>query len=242
MKPPADVHERIDRVGRALAQALGEATVCIAVYGSAAGDDYSPGHSDVNLLVVLREVTFADLRTIGATLKREATRDLVLATPLVVQRSFLRDARDSFPMELADIAERHRVLAGEDVLVGIAVTPDRLRAQAEREARTQLLRLRAIVVHAPPEAEVRNALSALASSFAHIERALVEAPPGHLRGSALCDEVQRRHGVTLAALARLDAIREGTTPWPSGAGLDDLLGAVLRDVEALVAFVDAHAS
>ena len=51
MKPDARIQQRIAEVGGALAQALGERVVCVAVYGSAAGDDFSPGHSDVNLLL-----------------------------------------------------------------------------------------------------------------------------------------------------------------------------------------------
>jgi hypothetical protein len=100
------VEARIDALGRTLGEALGGAVVCIAVYGSAAGDDFSPGHSDVNLLLVLRDVTFADLRLIGETLRRAARPDLRVATPLVVTPSFLRDARDSYPIELADIRDR----------------------------------------------------------------------------------------------------------------------------------------
>src|SRR5262245_50883774 len=126
MKPAPEVEARIDALGRALADALGNAVACIAVYGSAAGEDFSPSHSDVNLLVVLRELSFADLRLIGETLLRSARSDLRVATPLVVTPSFLRDSLDSYPMELADIRDRHRLLAGEDLVKGLIVDREHL--------------------------------------------------------------------------------------------------------------------
>lgn len=243
MKPTADVQERIDDVGRALSQALGDGAECIAVYGSAAGDDFSPQHSDVNLLIVLRDVTFADLRLIGATLTREAPDDLLFATPLVIAPSFLTDARDSFPIELDDIAERHRVLHGTDLPKDIRVSGAHVREEAEREARSKLLHLRALVMHKPPEAEMRKALSGVVSTIALIERALLRGQQERaaVRGSALFAEVERRQGLSLQTLARLHGMREGSEPWPSGDDLDDLVRAALRDVETLVAWVDSHA-
>jgi len=242
MKPNQDTEGRIAQVAAALAQALGESVVCIAVYGSAASEDFSPAHSDVNLLLILRDVSFADLRLIGATLSREAGKDLLFATPLVITPAFLRDARDSFPIELEDIRERHRVLVGEDVLADIRVLTGHLRAQAEREARGKLLRLRALVIHRPPDEDLRQALSSLVAALVVIERALLQAKLGtRLRGEALVGAVEQHAGVKLRALPRLEEIRQGRAPWPAGADLDDLLAAVLREVEALVVFIDGHA-
>jgi hypothetical protein len=241
MRPGENVRQAIDRVGEALAQALGTRAVCVAVYGSAASDEFSPAHSDVNLLLVLQEVAFADLRLIGATLEREASPELRIATPLVVTRHFLADARDSFPIELDDIRARHRVLHGADVLAEVRVRTDRLREQAEREARGKLLRLRALVVHRPPDATLQLALSSLVAVLGVIERALLRgASAEHERGATLFAEVEAHAGTRLRALPGLAAMREGRTAWPSGADLDDLLAAVLHEVELLVRYVDAR--
>jgi len=242
MSAPPDRNQTIDRVAAALAQALGARVQCIAVYGSAAGDDFSAAHSDVNLLLVLDDVSYADLRLIGATLAREAPKDLLFATPLVVTPSFLRDARDSFPIELDDIRERHRVLAGRDLLADIRVPSERLREQAEREARGKLLRLRALVMHRPPDDQLRSALASLEAALVVIERALLHARDGsRARGRALFAEVERLAGVELRALARLDDLRQERAAWPSGADMDDLLARLLFEVEALVRFIDGHA-
>ncbi|MEW6268322.1 MAG: hypothetical protein AB1689_03385 [Thermodesulfobacteriota bacterium] len=242
MKPAAETARRIEQAAAALAQALGERVVCIAVYGSAAGEEFSPAHSDVNLLLVLREVSFPDLRLIGTILAREASGDLPLATPLVVTQAFLRDAADSYPIELDDLRERHRVLHGEDLLTGVRVAPARLREQAERESRGKLLRLRALAIHRPPDAELQHALASLESALVVIERALLRAASGERpgRGAALFEAIERHSGVRLRALPRLEAMRDGREAWPGGADLDDLLAVVLREVEALVRLVDRH--
>jgi hypothetical protein len=253
MKPTPEVEAKIDALCRTLGDALGGAVVCIAVYGSAAGDGFAPSHSDVNLLVVLRDVGFADLRLIGDTLRRAAPKDLRIATPLVVTPSFLRDARDSYPIELADIRDRHRIVVGDDVLASIAVSSDDLREQAEREARGKLLKLRALVVHRPGDPEVRSALASTVPTFEVIERGLLRAWKAERsdspstrgttpRGADLFEEVERSRGVPMKALARIARLRDDGSAWPSGADLDDLLGAVLREVEALVAFIDGSGS
>mgnify|MGYP001328114001 CR=1 FL=1 len=242
MRPGEDVRQAIDRIGAALAQALGTRAACVAVYGSAASDEFAPGHSDVNLLLVLHEVAFADLRLIGATLEREATPDLRIATPLVVTPHFLADARDSFPIEIDDLRRRHRVLHGADLLAGIRVRADRLREQVEREARGKLLRLRALVVHRPPDETVHVALSSLVAVLGVIERALLRTvSTDEERGATLFTEVGRHAGARLRALPGLAAMREGRTAFPGGADLDDLLAAVLHEVELVVRYVDARA-
>ena len=138
MKPSDSIQAQIHGIGKDLSSALGTNVECIALYGSAAGEEFSPEHSDVNLVIVLKQVNFADLELIGETLAAQTSRELRVATPLVVAASFLTDARDSFPMELSDIARRHRILAGQDILAGISVDRERLREEAEREWRDVL--------------------------------------------------------------------------------------------------------
>jgi predicted nucleotidyltransferase len=243
MKPDTRLAAAIDETGRALAEALGPRVVCVALYGSAAGDDFSPEHSDVNLLVVLRELDFQDLRLIGETLERIARRErLRFATPLIVRPEFFAAALDSFPIELADVERRHRVLAGEDVVAGLRVSPAAVRVAAEREARTMLLRLSALVVHRPPDAAAREALSHLGSAFRVVARALLGiAPAGASGGDAdLVAALGSRLGVELRGFRELLDVRDGKRAWPAESALDGLFALLLRELDALVHAIDAH--
>ncbi|MBI1814235.1 MAG: hypothetical protein HYR72_04610 [Deltaproteobacteria bacterium] len=76
--------------------------VTVALYGSAVGPDFVAGQSDLNLVVVLDTVGFADLQALQAEFS--GWRKQGLATPLLLDQRFLRDAADVFPMELEDIA------------------------------------------------------------------------------------------------------------------------------------------
>jgi predicted nucleotidyltransferase len=231
--------ERVLGLGKALAEGLGERVVSIAVYGSAAGDEYSPGFSDVNLLVVLREISFNDLRLIGTILAREAGSGLRLSTPLVVRPRFLERARDAFPIELHDIRERHRVIHGTDLLGGLEISPEALRRQAEREARGKLLRLRGLVIARPDDRTLQQALASAATTFLILARNLLPHRAGpRPRGVALLDEFAREHGLRLPILRRLETLRLAHAAWPVEHELDELLAGLLGEVESLVQSID----
>lgn len=232
----------IRNLGQTLAQALGSNLACLAVYGSAADQTFRQEHSDINLLVVLHKVQFADLELIGELLRQEASATFKLATPLVIAPAFLDDARDSFPIELADIARRHHLLAGHDLLSKIHVAPARLRDEAEREARGKLLRLRALIMHRPETADIREGLMGLLSSFTVIERALMQEEAGSLDGLDLLDRIETRQSVRLTSLRKLQRIRDGAEAWPEETFLHDLLRDTTSEVEALVQWVDQHES
>lgn len=123
-----------------LQEMFGDRLVTAALYGSGAGADYVPGTSDINLVVVLDEVRPADLRELRSHAK--AWRRKRIATPLLLDRPFLKHAADVFPMELHDIQTQHRCLVGDDVFARLQVRDDHLRFQCEHEARGKLLRLR----------------------------------------------------------------------------------------------------
>ena len=103
------------------------------LYGSGASHDLVPGSSDLNLVVVLSQIdraTMIALRTHTAGWHKRH-----VATPLVIDRAFLRPATDVFPMELHDIKDDHRLLLGEDVSTALEIRDHNLRYQCEHEAR-----------------------------------------------------------------------------------------------------------
>lgn len=118
--------------------------VAVALYGSAAGPDFVPGRSDINLAVVLDRIDPGDLQALRSLVPR--WRKAGIATPLVLDREFLRRAADVFPIELHTIKAQHSILFGENVFSAIEVRNDHLRYQCEHEARGKLLRLRELYI------------------------------------------------------------------------------------------------
>lgn len=110
------------------------------VYGSAARADFVPGHSDVNLLLVLPLLDAATLRKLEPAFTR--WRKTGHLPPLLLTPAELRRSADAFPLEIHDLKASNVVVRGEDPLAGLSVRPADLRLALERDARGKLLRLR----------------------------------------------------------------------------------------------------
>lgn len=110
------------------------------LYGSAARGDYVPGRSDINLMLVIDQLTPEVLRSLGRGFG--AWRKSAREPPLVLTRAEWNRAADAFPVEIVDMRTSYKVLRGSDPLQGAQVDPADLRKALEREFRGKLLRLR----------------------------------------------------------------------------------------------------
>ncbi len=128
-----------DFAGR-LKEAAGTNLVSIILYGSAAAGDYVADHSDVNLLCVLRDTSFASLQALSPAV--EWWRKQKRRTPLVMGAEELRRSADVFSIELLDMQQSYRVLRGEDLLKTLAIPAHFRRVQLEYELREKTILLR----------------------------------------------------------------------------------------------------
>lgn len=232
----ARTEQQVARFAEQVQQALGARLLCLALYGSAAGDDWVGARSDVNLVVVVARVL---LEVLDALAPVVAARPRVLALPLLLDPEYLDRARDAFPMELADLARQHRVLAGEDVLAAIRVAPAALRRECEQEARGKLLRLRTLYLETAghPAALERVMVESL-KSFLLVLRHLLHLHDG--AGAASYDATLRAGEVAvgpLPVMRRLLDHRTGTAPLAARA-LRGEFGRYLEEVERIVAALD----
>jgi predicted nucleotidyltransferase len=137
------MHESVDRVVSPLLseadRALGGRYSAV-LYGSAARGGFIPGHSDVNLMLILEDATPEILRSLGKALTR--WRRSRLEPPLLMSRQEWERATDAFPIEITDMRAGYQVLRGVDPLTDTRVLPSDLRRALEREFRGKLLRLR----------------------------------------------------------------------------------------------------
>jgi predicted nucleotidyltransferase len=113
---PLDVSQALAEFVEAAGKALGDDLVAAILFGSAA-EGRLRATSDVNLMLVLRTFEPArvdalrePLRLAHATIRLEA---------MLIREGELADAAEAFAVKFADIAVRHRVLAGRDVLAGL---------------------------------------------------------------------------------------------------------------------------
>ncbi len=110
------------------------------LYGSGARDDFVPGRSDINLVLILEDLTPPVLRSLGPAFT--GWRSSELEPPLLISRREWIRATDAFPIEITDMRTSYQVLRGSDPLVGMMVDRADLRRALEGELRGKLLRLR----------------------------------------------------------------------------------------------------
>lgn len=195
--------QQVEEFAARLERALGGNLESLLLYGSVARGAPA-GHSDINLLVLVRDARSEALRPAAPVIVDWTRRGQ--PAPLIFSADEWAHAADVFPLEIEDMRDAHRVIRGRDPLAGVTTTSDHLRQQLERELRQKLLRLRA-------------EYAAAASSGRALARLLEESIGTFL---VLCRGTLRLAGRTpprdpralvseTAAMAGLDA---GAFKWP----------------------------
>ena len=229
----------LDDLVQQLAAAYGDDLQCIVLYGSAASGEQLGSNSDQNVLVLVKRVNRSRLQQLSQTTR--AWSDAGNPPPLTLtQAEWLRSA-DIFPMEYADILERHRVLKGAAPFEGIRVRTSDLRLQVEHEAMGVLLKLRAGVMSAGTDTKQQRALltdslSALMVVFRGTLRLSGDVPPRDY--GEVARAIADRAGFDVAPFLQAIALARGTkTPAPvdTAATLD----TYVEGMERLVGYIDA---
>jgi len=237
-RPGARAEREIATFTEEMRAALGEEFVCLVLHGSAAGDEWVAGRSDLNTALVVPRVTLAVLECLAPLVARWRERGFAL--PVVMDYEYLRRARDTFPMELDDISRQHRLLAGTDLFANLTLDPKALRRECEREARGKLLRLRALFLETGrTPAAIEQLMVESVKSFLVVLRHLVHlrhADGGHGYGAVLA--AGESIVGPLPTMRKLLAFRAGDARL-SPAALRAAFGAYLAEVERIVEGVDA---
>jgi hypothetical protein len=144
------------RLCEALRRGAGDALSAVVVYGAATrGAREAPGE-ELNVLVVLREITPAALGAIAAPLNEARRRAGI--RPYLAAADELPRLADVFPIKVLEIQRYHEVLEGDDPLPGLEVDGEHLRLRVEQQLRNHLLRLRRGYVEAEGDSGSLEAL------------------------------------------------------------------------------------
>ena len=194
-----------------IVQLFGENLYSLLLYGSAAGENFIHGKSNVNLLMVLKVFRFSDL-------KLYQTRSLFwkkkgIDPPLISSLDSLEKSKDVFPIEWLEIISHHIILHGENPFK-FSIDHQDLRRQCEKEIREVLIRLRQAFLETGnrPE-EIENlALTSLNSVFPIFRSLLTlqrEASP--LEREELIEIFCRKNHLSADPFLRIWAIKKGKT-------------------------------
>lgn len=170
---------KLEELVRQLQLAYGEGLKSVVLYGSAVAGEHNPKKSDYNVLVVVDSLPLVRLRAVAAVSKAWAEDGN--PPPMTFTAREWKASADIFPMEYADILERHRVLYGDAPFDGIKVTPSDLRLQVEQQTMGKLLQLRQATMGAGGDSKLQlevleKSLSTLMVIFRGISRMVGQVP------------------------------------------------------------------
>ena len=179
------------RMVQGLQEALGAGLQSVVLYGSAARGDYEKATSDLNLILVLRDLRPATLEALTPVLERWS-RDRQ-PMPRLFSPELILESADVFPIEFLDLKSHRVVLFGEDPFESVVVHTGDLRLQCERELREKMMRLREgyVQAHRKPK-ELKRLLTGSYGPFVALFRGCLR-----LHG----DEVPDHNDEVVAAFA-----------------------------------------
>lgn len=227
----------LDELVAQLRQVHGDQLRAVVLYGSVASDEQVAGHSDQNVLVIVTSLSVGTLQTLSATTR--AWNEAGNIAPLTITADEWQRSTDIFPMEYADILERHRVLFGALPLDGITVDVRLLRVQVEQEAMGKLLRLRRGVMSAGTDRDrqsqlLRASVSALLVIFRGVLRLHGETPARD--ATRVAERVGERCGLDASPFVRVVSLVRGRTL--DITETEPILAGYVRGMESLVQYLD----
>lgn len=210
---------------------------CLAVYGPVLRGEFNPKLSEVNVLVVLRQLGSPELKRLVEPVQL-ARRELLLE-PLVFSLEDLRRSTDVFALRVLECQRRYQVLAGEDLLGTLFVSSEHVRLACEMEAKRIVLRLRQLYLVRPglrpawQEALVDN-LRPLLRILSFCLELAGRTPPNSV--NELLEQAQEAIGLDEGVLRRVLALRyEHRTEHRE---LEQLFEDYLENAVRLASFVD----
>lgn len=210
----------------------------LAVVGSAVTADWREERSDVNVLLILREMDLAVLEALAPLGKRYGGKRI--AAPLVMDLAYLRSSLDVFPMEFLELKLIHETVLGEDVLAGIAVDRQDLRRQCEREIKSRLIGLRqGYLASRGDPAAVRESVGRFLAGYLALFRGILtllgKTPPRerHETVAALAAAT----GLEAGVFGEILEVKEGRAK-PSPAGILSLFERFYQATERLGRIID----
>lgn len=240
MKPnqTTDPRERAERFAGEMQKAYGADLASVVLYGSAARGDYRPGVSDLNVLVLLREVSPAALRRAS-----QAARAWVAEgnpPPLMMSSDEWRGSADVWAIELADMRDAHVTVAGAEPFEGIDIRLEDLRMQCERELKGKQIQLRErYLLFAGEPAELGELLTRSFSTFLVLFRTVLRlgGDEGARDAESVVRRLAERVGLDPAPLLEVHRARAGGEKLKPQADAPVVVG-YLDAVSRVVAYVD----
>ena len=228
---------KIDEFVQGLEDIYKEDLVSVILYGSAASGEFVDDHSNLNLLIVLKDVGLDNIKRSAAIVNKNKFK---MFMPLFFDREYLTSSTDVFPIEFLDMKENYVLLTGEDVLKEITVDLKNLKFQCEHELKAKLVNLRQFFLKRNKDkAALRQILFKSTNSVIHILRNIIRIKgkaPAYLKQDII-KQVEDILPVDTQVWSRILSAKNKQVKL-SNAEIDQLFKKFMDDLEKLVDAVD----
>jgi predicted nucleotidyltransferase len=134
-----DIQKRTDEFVNKLKEIYADGLVSAILYGSAASGEYVERHSNINLLIVLKDTSLPNLAKISPVINSFRFRTI---SPIFMTEHYIKSSCDIFPIEFLDMKENSLILYGKDVIKDINVDLKHLRFQCEQELKSKIVNIK----------------------------------------------------------------------------------------------------
>ncbi len=235
---PSPVEQSLQELVESLKRGAGDNLQSVIIYGSIARGHFRPGASDVNLVILLKDVSASELDKIDKPLRK--ARNSINVNAMIMTGSEVARSADVFPVKFMHIKNYHLVLFGDDPFVDLSISPKHLRIRLEQELRNISIRLRNRYVNLHQDRSVSIGLvTNLMGSFAVQLRTLLEltgkplpqehSTKAHLMAAAEAFDLDKE------ALEAASELRRGVAP---ALEVQEIFARVMKSVDKAVDVAD----
>ena len=233
-----EIKEPLSRYCREMVSLHGKNLRSIILYGSATGPDFVHKRSNINLMLILDDVTQSSLqRSLKVVAKG---RKMGIVAPLFLSEDHIRRSADVFPIEFLDIQENHLVLYGDDPFEELEIDRSNIRLQCEHELKGKLIRLRqGYLERGLLKKGIATLLTESLTSFIPIFRNMLRLkglePPKHKK--EVIEKTAEVFGVSARPFLKILELKRAKRI-PDAKGLDALLADYLVGLDRLAVIID----
>ena len=232
-----------DKIERLLADFVNRARdiyrdelVSIILYGSAASGEFSARHSNVNIAVILRDTSLANLSRIAPLLNKYKFRPLKV---IFFTEIYIKNSADVFPIEFLDIKENHKILYGSDLLAGLKIDIKNLRFQCEQELKSKILSVKRVYLAGMNDPDLDKLLLKFFTSSLHVLRNILRLKKGsaaYLKGEIL-DGIAVEFHIDISGMKKILAAKTADRRLPRKDAAA-LFNSFVNDLEKISDIVD----
>ncbi|MDD5634675.1 MAG: hypothetical protein PHW46_05310 [Candidatus Omnitrophica bacterium] len=160
----------------------GDNVVSVLAHGSVTSCEYNPKYSDINLAIILKDMSIPELKKMLKVIKIGMRHGV--PAPLFLTKAYIEKSMDTFPMEFMTMKDSGCVLAGEDVFTGLEAKHEDLRKECEYQIKGKLLTLRQAYLENARDRRgmerlIKVSFKALLPVFQNMLRLKMKTPPAH---------------------------------------------------------------